>query len=623
MTSQSRARLWIAIAHSPVLVILWAVFTYVRNHFYVVGPFLFDSGWFSALVYRNGLMPRSPPSVAWDVIYYWGWHPSILISVGSALSYVFPGDRVEWYCVFQAAIFAPLAFSVPLLVRKETRLGWSSALLTAVCSLAFAFSGQVLSCAGYPHFEIFSAAGCCIMLASLASGRPTLAAVGLGMSIATREDGGLHAGMFLLAVLACDLSGRPFPVARRRVLVMTLVAFAMTGILVGVQKLFVHVDAWKYYISGEPPYAHLTKALLQDRWSNFSSRCGFIWLPFAATVVAAIVRRDARYLLGWLVTSPWFFLNLTALQIEKGYLALYAGFPFIGSAFWVGAYAHGVDKRATATGWRWAVVAPAILGASSLFALQRAHPWVAAWYLRDMTVPRDRNPDGLRAFARELRTRQHGVVRMDPAMASWAVEAVRLDELVNAHHAAHGLDTGDAFALWGAADSLSALVRSPFSNCGRVPRTAALFCTRAGKTLPAALIPAFPLLDGVIPFGEHSRRDGATIVVEAAAFGGATIGPFLILQPGKYVASWHLEFGRCETNHAPGRIVDVVRGGRAVVAPRPVSPGERDVAVEFDVAPPEPGAKDERWEMRTFTGACSYVIHGLELRRSEPTPAPL
>src|SRR4029079_8089508 len=130
-----------------------------------------DSGWFSAIVFRSGLVPPSPHAVARGVDLYFGWALSPLLSPPSLLSYAVPGDRVDWYCFFQGAIYAPLAFAVPLLVPREKRTGAAALAVVVAASLLFSFGGQILTCIAYPHFEVFSAAGLAIMLASLATGR--------------------------------------------------------------------------------------------------------------------------------------------------------------------------------------------------------------------------------------------------------------------------------------------------------------------------------------------------------------------------------------------------------------------------------------------------------------------
>lgn len=298
---RSRSWLWSFLARSPALVVFAANALFVRNHFYARGPYLHDSGWFSYTVFRAGLLPPNPLSCGGDVIpYYFGWHISLLVSLGSLLSYLFPGERVEWYCVIQGAIYAALAFVVPLLVPRDAERGPGALVGTVAASLAVAFGGQVLSCMGYPHFEIFSGAGTAIMLAALAMGRERLAWLGLAMSVATREDGGFHAGVLLLAVIAADVLGRTFPLPRRKVVIMAAMAFTATALPAFLQKrLFYGVDSWEMYLVGKPPFAHLSIAILRERGAAFVDRCGFIWAPMLATAAIAAVRRDARYLLGW------------------------------------------------------------------------------------------------------------------------------------------------------------------------------------------------------------------------------------------------------------------------------------------------------------------------------------
>lgn len=607
-------RVWSAVAHSPLLAIVWANAVFIYNHFYVRGPYLHDSGWFSALVYRNGLMPRSPESVARDVVYYWGWHPSLLLSLGSALSYLAPIGRIEWFAVFQAAIYAPLAFAVPLLVPKEARTDLSSAALTAACGLAFAFGGQVVTCIGFPHFEIFSAAGCAIMLAAIATGRERLAWVGLGISIATREDGGLHGATLLVAALASDFTGHPFPIARKRLVTMMVAGLAATAILIVVQKkLFVSVDAWKHYLAGDPPYAHLTRDLVWKRLGFLASHSGFVWMPAAATAVIAVVRRDPRYLLGWAVTLPWFLLNLAAKQDVKAKLELYTGFPFLGSAFWVGAYARAGDRRPVWTGWRWAPWSVGALSLLSLIGLERGYDYAVGKAVEDMSFPRATNRAGLYELTRELATRDRGFVRMDTSIASFAVDFVRLENLLTDEEKVGGRVGGDAFTFFTSSESVDVYIRSTFRHCGQVPRTPAFFCTTSERSLPAITTPRAPLAPAII-VAENARRNGDVVDVAAAPFSISTGGPWIKLERGHYVASWDVVFARCAPDApTPHMHIDVCSAGKNVAASRRVSAADPEpLEIPFEVTA---DGEQHLWELRTFTGGCAFTLRGIDLRR--------
>ncbi len=613
--STKRHRLWSTLAYAPVLVLAYCNFLYTRNHFYSRPPFLLDAGWFSTLVYRNGWLPESPPVLRWDIKYFWGWHLSPLLSLGSLLSYAFPGDRIDWYCLFQGAIYAPLGLAIPMLVPKHELGTARGALSVAAFGMAFCCCGQILACAGYPHFEIFAPAGIVVMLAGVATGRERAAWIGLVMAIATREDGGLHAGTFLVAALASDFLGQPFPLARRRLAIMTGVAFGMTALGLSIQKaFFVTPDAFTHELVGHPAFAHLTSAVVWGRVVRFVRECGFVWGPFVGTILVAVVRRDARYMLGWVVTIPWFLLNFTAIQVLKSHFSIYTGFPFIGSLFWVAAYAIGAERRP----WRRALLPTSILSVLSFLGLYAGYPRVMPGVITDGIVPGARNPAGLRAFARELRTRREGrVVRMDPAMASWAIEAVRVGEGIGPEELRGGLVSGDAYAFFATADSLGTYVASPFPDCGRVPDTMVFYCTRPGAPHPAVVVPAAPMLAAVGLLGSHSRRVGDAIAVEAAPAEVAVFGPFVKVARGTYSATWRVSYGACDRAILSPEIrVDVWRGG---LGPHPSlvighngRVGEVDIRLDFDW---DEASVDESIELRAFAGKCAYVIESIDLRR--------
>lgn len=612
------------LTHLPFAAMAWANVVYVWNHFYWRGPYLHDSGWFSATVYRAGIMPRNPPSVAHTVEYYWGWHPSILVSLGSVLSYVFPGDRVAWYGVFQALVYAPLAFAVPLLASRSGRSTLAGAGLVTASSFAFCFGGQVIAALGYPHFEIFASAGIAIMLAALATGRESIAWLGLAMAIATREDGGLHAASFLFAALVSDVTGRPFPIARRRLLALMATGVGMAALAVGIQKkFFVSADSWGIYLAGTPPYAHLTRDLLAYRFSALAERAGFVWAPFLGTLIVAAVRRDWRYLLGWGVTVPWFVLNVTARQDVKGELSIYTGFPFVGSAFWLAVYARVGDRRMASLGWRLPVVLAGVLPFLGLCGLWRGFPAALPAVARDMLWPRPANYAGIRAFASELRQRSFGEVRTDPAIASWVVETVRHPDLITHAEMKNGVHRGDAFAFWLGPTDFTTVAASSFTHCGRVPDSSVFFCSRPGGVLPATVIPSSPMLTRLQLDGTHARREGDAIAVDAGR-GLRVWGPLDRIRPGSYVAEWTLSPRGCNPEvadvGAPGIRLDVVmRWGERFVEGVNATPDARAVAIPFVVTP---DMRDELWEFRAFAGACSYRIDDLWLRSLPATTQP-
>ena len=607
-----RTRAWKIIAYAPILAVFYANALFIRNHFYVRGAYFHDSGWFSETVFHAGIIPRNP-AMSEAMKYYWGWHVTVVVAVGSWLSYFFPGDRVDWYAIFQGLIYVPLAFAVPLSVPASARSGVRSAVLVAACSMAFAFNGQVLASMGYPHFEIFASAGIAIMLAGLATGRERVAWVGLAFAVATREDCGFHAASFLVAVLAADFLGRPFPIARRRVLLMAAVGLASTVAMMVIQKkLFVSLNAFQMYITGTPPYAHLTSAAIHERIADFGTKCGVFWLAMAASVVIAVARRDARYLLGWLATVPWLLLNLTAVQDIKAQLSVYTGFPCVGSTFWMFAYGRVEDTRRS---WGWPLLAGAFASLAATAGMFWSFQVPGTALLESATVDSAKNPEGLRAFARALRAQEYGDIRKDDALASWSIETVKEADFLGAAELKSGITSGDGYAFFFVERTPNVLAHSPFPKCGHVVDTPAFFCTRAERALPATVVPTSPLLSLLQLEKERARREGETIVVEPRPVPGiATFGPYVRLEAGSYRVTWDLAFAECD-GAGPPVVVDVLRSGTERLGQTPVSPASPTPTLDFVVAS---GQEKEPIELRTWSGHCGFTLRGIDLRQVSP-----
>ena len=330
---------------------------------------------------------------------------------------------------------------------------------------------------------------------------------------------------------------------------MAGVGLVSTALMTFLQKkLFLSVDAFRIYITGAPAYAHLTRAAIDTRLCDFGTKCGFIWVPILASALVAVARRDARYLLGWVVTMPWLLVNLTAIQPAKASVSVYTGFPFIGSAFWVAAYGRVEEARTPHRRWYWPLLGGAFVSFASFLGLLFSFQSQATGLLRDCIIPSTRNPEGIRAFARALRTREYGAVKVDHAMTSWALEGAR---------------PADGFAFFMNGDSVALLTWSALPKCGRVPDTKAIFCTRADRPLPSTVTPTSGLLLELEQLAaEHVRRDGEAIVGEARSEGGnAIFGPYMRLAPGSYVATWTVKLGSCDAT-TPPRPVHVDRGGR-------------------------------------------------------------
>jgi hypothetical protein len=478
-------------ASTIVLFSLGACFVY--NHF-LLGPYLLDSGWYSAIIHRQGLLPLNPP-MAHPLRDYYGIHFSVLVSLASLISHVIPLDRVSYYCLFQGVMYAPLGCVTALLVSgKSARGPFIDALLLVVSSLAFALNGQVLACLGYPHYEIFLSAGLCLLLAGLASGKARLAWAGLVIAAITREDGGLHAAAFAGAAWLCGWTKRPFAVPQKALLALCLVGVTSSAFAIILQRTgFVTANLFKHEYLGDPPFGHIDLPTLQERLVLFAKKCRFILLPLLGSAAIAAFKRDARYLLGWVVEGPWLAVNLLAAQELKSTFDIYTGFPFVGSIFWVGAYARATTLAPHARAWLAPLV---VVSALSTLGLGMSLPGSVQRILRQATWPANVPYAPIASFAARLERvpNAHGHLLVDYAMAAWTLEgmpASRKVEDLRHIESFHGRD-GIAFYRnsWLGPYISRFIAKSPFTSCGRIPETQVYACLRPERPLPPEFVPA-------------------------------------------------------------------------------------------------------------------------------------
>jgi hypothetical protein len=455
------------------------------------GPYLLDSGWFSAVVYRQGLLPDNPPC-AHPLREYFGVHLSLLLSMGSMLSYLLPIDRVPFYCLFQGLIYAPLgAVTAMLLFTRGAGVTLGQAPAVLATSVLFALNGETLSCLGYPHFEIFLSVGLCIMLVGIACGRVSLAWVGMALAGATREDGGFHALFFSAAALVCYLSGRPFPLPRST-LIRIVVASALTGVVaIVVQRVsFESANTFRLQFTGNPPFEHVTAALMKQRLLALPERAGFVVFPLVGTLAIAALTRDFRYLLGWVAELPWTLVCLIAMSDGKASLASYNGFPFVASIFWVGAY--GMIGKSPFGARHW-LAGLAGVSALSIAGAYISHPNLLAT-IRVASIPGDVAYAGIAQFSRDLEGRRgfYGNVLVDPGVASWAIMGMPRERCVSslmtvaAPHSYEGVAFFRRGFLGGQIERF--IDKSPFSQCGRIPTSEVFLCTRPNRTLPLPFV---------------------------------------------------------------------------------------------------------------------------------------
>lgn len=410
----------------PAFLLSGGVAQFILNHFFARAPYLWDSGLLSGITYRAGLLLPLPDITGPYAESFYQVYVSPIISVLSGLSYLVPVGRIEWFAFVEALVYLPIGIAVYVLASRVDPASRLRRLpYTMLAAFGFSFSGLVLWTVGYPHYEIATPGLICLLLAATVTGRTRLAWICLALAASVRQDGGLHAALALTPLLYLRWRGVNMPPSVRRLVVTICVAIGTSLVAISIQKLcFVPLDRLRAVYIGDPAYGHLSWSLLGDRLRLFSATCHVIYYPLFATIVLAALRRDPRYLLGWLIALPWFVFNITAYDEQKSHFTAYTVGPFLISVFWVYLYGALLTPRARRLRAGALEVVFALVCVSSTLGFYRAAPGPLHDTLREMAYAKRRDRAAVHGFVDTLHTQRAAFGRLfvDSAVAALALE---------------------------------------------------------------------------------------------------------------------------------------------------------------------------------------------------------
>ena len=480
-TSVERHAQLVLVGVVPTLLLALGVAHFTLDHFFVRAPYLLDSGLLSGIAYRSGPL-LAPAEIACNyATSFYQVYFSPIVSAISALSYVVPAHRIEWFVFVHAMVYVPIGLAVYSLA---SHVGPACTLrrlpITIFAALALSFSGLVLWMISYPHYEAATPGLVCLVLAAVVTGRTRLTWIVLALAVSVRQDGGLHVALALAPLVYLKWRGTEMLPSQRRLIVTIGVALAASAAEFACQKLlFVPVDRLHAVYLGTPAYAHLSWSLLADRAHDFVTSCQVIYYPFLGTVLLAVLRRDARYLFGWASTVPWFLFNFTAYDPAKSSFAAYSVGPFLVSMFWV--YVYGARLAPAVRRLHPGVIEAvfALLCMSSTLGYHHARPQSLVATVRDMTLPHGWNRAAVHGFVDALHTHRadFGRLYVDDGIAALAMEWLRLEDYWHPH----ATQPADAIAFHSqgsGVDMLADLSADHLDTCAHVLGTRIFVCSR-------------------------------------------------------------------------------------------------------------------------------------------------
>lgn len=307
------------------------------NHFFVFGA-RSDSFWFAGLIWRIDAWMTNPPSI--DANSFYATHVSPFLYLPGLLSRAFhASDPIQYFAGFIGALHALASATFAFVAGYAVlRAGGRPALAATWCvatGLVFIVLPLQALFLQLPHYEIALPAVLIAFLAALADRRDRLATLLFVALLCVREDAGLHAATFLLAWSAARwLRGEAADPRLLRFAVFGMawaaIAFWLGPFIAGGSQGVVR----GLYI-GNPPFSHMGIDMIAGRIAWFLRSRPELWLPLAAIVVAAFLRRDVLLGAGVAAVIPWIALNVgLGNHLAPATLSFYYAFPLIVAFAW-------------------------------------------------------------------------------------------------------------------------------------------------------------------------------------------------------------------------------------------------------------------------------------------------
>jgi hypothetical protein len=318
----------------------------VLHHFYLQGAYLWDSGFVA------GLLWHGDPALTTPSIYGGGSflavHMAPLDSLMAVMSWLVPISAPQWFALVIGIGHALPAVGVYWALRSGFGLKTIPQMgIAAGLALAFAFSGIPLATIRFPHLEILEAGALILFAAAFALDRRSWTIGFLVLALSTREDAGLHIAALMVTLAGMQaMTGAPRRDLGRALLFAGLgVTGSVAALLAGHLAFPTSPSAFSRIYIGDPPFAHVTEALLLDRLAGMPSLRGYVILPAVSAAIWAILIRSPLPLAGYVAALPWFGLQILAVSNVAGTLSGYYAFPFLLAAFWPLAAQIILDRR--------------------------------------------------------------------------------------------------------------------------------------------------------------------------------------------------------------------------------------------------------------------------------------
>jgi hypothetical protein len=326
---------WAPVAALVVAGLPFAAFTVlVLNHFYVRGGFFYDSGLLAFLLSEQDPRLLTPPIVGGDS--FFSIHVTPVFVGAAVIRRLLPVTDPQFFAGFIGLCHALPGLGVFWLLHSALGLRRPLEIAgAAVVAIAFAFNGQALAIARYPHFEILIVGTFILFSVGLIHRQLIVAGICFAVCLATREDAGFHLFAVLFLLIVLNRYHRMPWQAQTPEIVFAAIALIYSCVVLGLQLTFStrQPPLTRVYL-GNPPFGTLDFAIVSERLLGWLAYRTYIVLPALIAILWAVRARNAYIIIGYAAFLPWALLSLTAQNDIAGTLSGYYAYPFMIASFW-------------------------------------------------------------------------------------------------------------------------------------------------------------------------------------------------------------------------------------------------------------------------------------------------
>jgi hypothetical protein len=312
-------------------------YRFMAYHF-MNGPYLYDTGWYSYSMFRNGFtLPNLPHIRAELGDSFFTQHLYLLASLLHPLSYLVSTHYI-FLSLYMGATYVPAFLGPFLAVRALPGVAQSPFVHAAVAfliGLLFVASGPVIMALGYPHLEVPIPTCFMIFLALHLLGWHRGKWVALAVGLIVREDAGLHYFGYTVMIGLYELWRPTGTVPRRTLVQVAALSVAVSLTMMFVQRHFfpIGVSMFEKSYVGTPRFAQLD--VFPQRFMDFVHGAPPIYVPALVVLAVGLALRAPALLLAYLACVPWVVLNIVfSISPAAHSLSLYYGFPLLLGLAW-------------------------------------------------------------------------------------------------------------------------------------------------------------------------------------------------------------------------------------------------------------------------------------------------